>query len=178
MAASPEKAKLDRATLEKHGIFYLDQSVVCSDRISSKTSDGKPNEPLNRAREYLAISSRKTELPVSDWYFPKHVDWVRELLLDCNSLIPSYAKSQLRDEELIDVPEHAIFHDEEHDSLSSDERKYEVERFRKIIKGARDVARDACDNVTSRISEHDWQLFMQHNVFKRYRDGRRSPFDL
>ncbi|KAK3712276.1 hypothetical protein LTR37_009138 [Vermiconidia calcicola] len=175
MRASSEKQKLDRQTLEQHGIYYFDNKVTSGvlPHDASGTLLRLQLHTLGRALKF------GTAFPVvSLWCISKQVDWLRELLLDCRRLVPSYAaREYLREDEREEIPAEALFEEEVYFDFSELEKRYEQERFRNLFVECRQIARRACQNRVEGGSEHDWQCFMEQNIFKRYREGRRSPLD-
>lgn len=173
------KPKLNRTSLQKEGIFYLEEiAFSSSDHAIFKNLCETSKEVVTSMRTYLGPSCPGWNYANSSWQIPAHVDWLREVLLDCTGLLPKSATDVLMlPSEREAIPKHAIFHDEGHMLLSATEREKELEFFRDIFKVCREIATVAKLNHQRGVKECDWQFFMEHYIFKRYRGGARSIFD-
>jgi hypothetical protein len=174
-----DKPKLNRTNLEKQGVFYLDEIVFASsDHAAFDKVDKASLGVFTRIRKYLGRSCPGWNYSNYRWQIPPHVDWLREHLLDCTCLIPKSATdSLLLDEERLAIPEHAVFHDKNSKLLSNLDREEQLDVFRDIFKTCRKISELACQNKQDRVKEGDWQYFMEHYIFKRYRGGAKSIFD-
>lgn len=177
MATSPDKLKLDRQSLEKQGVFYLDQLGKDTGSPLLWASREANLEVCRKLDEYLGRRPLGRGPWTVEWDIPKHADWLQEELLDHRRLIPSYAKKCFSDAELDSIPEHVIYDDEYHRYLHKKDQDYAEERFRDIIQQCREIARNAERNRKESASEHDWQRFMESDIFKRYHERKASLFD-
>lgn len=171
------KAKLDREGLEKQGVFIFDGPPLLGDIIPEFGPDGEINPTLFRARAHVCGTNRGRNMANLCARIPNHVSWLRELLLDCTGIIPSYSLEELRPEESAEIPGAAIFDDEIHLNRSRQEKKMAREEWRKVFCESRQAARKACDNMDSNVAEDVWQHFMNVHIFRRDHEGRSSLLD-
>lgn len=172
-----EKVKLDRARLERQGVFIFDNPPIAADIIPARLPSGQVNETLSRARQDLFKSGSKWNIGALVSRIPNHVCWLRELLLDTTGIVPSLALDELRPSEAVEFPTSSIFEDDRHLERSRQARKLECERWREIFCECRKAATKACENVAANVAEDAWQHFMNTHVIRRYREGRGSLLD-
>lgn len=178
LGAFSDKPRLDRTSLENQGVFYLEEIIFSSsDCAVFAELDKRSQCVLERVRTYLGPSCPDWDYAKCSWRIPSNVDSLRESLLDSTCLIPKSATEfLLEDHERDRIPEHAVFHDNLK-LLSNYDREEQLEVFRRIFNTCREIRRIARENQRDRVSEGEWQHFMEHYIFKRYRDGAKSIFD-
>lgn len=172
MQGLPDETKLDRPTLEKNGIFYFEWPREASEQCQWQVT--------KRVREYLARASNQSDrLRYAGGFslVPNFVESLRELLLDNSKLIPSYAEEHLHPSERAKIPKGVIFDDEDYPVLPLKEKDDARGKFEKIFKECRDIARKSVRKIKEHADEHDWQLLMEGDIFKRYQEGQVSLFD-
>lgn len=176
-ASKPTKLTLTRENLEYLGIFILDGAPVDGETIPESLPDWKPNETLRKARKHIWETDDEWDLQKLCSQIPNHVCWLRELLLDCDGLVPSWATKELQQHERDELPIAAISEDEDLVNLGLVEQFAAKQKWREIFRECRRAAKKACENVENNVSEDAWQYFMNAYIFKRPRDGRKSLLD-
>jgi hypothetical protein len=179
MLSFSDKPKLNRASLEKQGVFYLDEiAFSSSDRAVFAELEERSQHVLEKVRTYLGPSCPDWNYAKDSWQIPPNVDSLRESLLDCTCLIPKSATEFLLDEDERDaIPEHAVFQDKNLKLLSNVHREEQLEVFRKIFDTCREIRDMARKNQRDRVNESGWQRFMEHYIFNQYCDGAKPIFD-
>lgn len=173
MATTHEKVKLDRVTLEDHGIFYTDGV----DRLYESFLPGRSRRDMYcRAVDYLTRNSPDQHMS-SWWQTPDHVSWYRDTLVDTSNLLPRYAEKYLKDDEKNAIPPGTFFEDDEYAILSRNMKDHAKERYRQLFQEAHATARKALQLRKGKASEYDWQQFKESDLFKRYQERRSSSFD-
>ena len=164
------KPKLDRKNLEKQGIFYLEQQLFSScDSLSAKYISESSEKIFDSIREYLSYGPRGYSLLGGyGWGIPAHVDWLRELLLDFNFVIPAYAKDALLPKERRELPPQIFFEDEAQVVLTSAEQEEQKNKIIKMFGNCRDISKRARCNQDNCVTEFEWQRFMQRYIFEPY----------
>ncbi|KAF7191577.1 hypothetical protein HII31_07079 [Pseudocercospora fuligena] len=185
MSYASETTPLTRASLEAEGIFYVDHAGC---KLGDKDFFTKLFE---RLRTYFdselplaAFPEYKQPIeppPYNGQFLPNQIEWLSELLLDCRRVIPTYAVKILNRTERASKPAHLnaiVFKDEDHAFRSNLERDFVEQQYRELMREARDVARKAGHLREDKATEHEWQHFMEREIFKRYEDSKASPYNL
>ena len=176
-STSNGKAKLDKEGLERQGVFIFDGDSIQGDSIPQILRDGSVNTTFLRARAHFRKTDPGWNLDELCGKIPNAVCGLRELLLDCTALLPTFALENLNVQERSELPFVTIYEDEDYLNLTDLERKMARERWRKMFSECRIAATKARENIDKNVSEDARQYFMNAHLFHRYHEGRSSLLD-
>lgn len=97
------KAKLNRAGLERQGVFYFNGPLISAHTIPAQDPDGEENRTLAEIRLQMRDTASKCDADTSTGRVFKHICWRREIPLNTTLGVPSFALGELKSIEAVEL---------------------------------------------------------------------------